>query len=63
DYANVFAPLVDPGLVPWIAESSSFFQLKAVVQIDTVRVSLFTMLHRNGQTGAVTPILRSLGTI
>jgi general secretion pathway protein K len=63
DYADVFAPLVDPGLVPWIAESSSFFQLKAVVQIDTVRVSLFTLLHRNGQTGFVAPILRSLGTI
>lgn len=63
DYANVFAPLVDPGLVPWIAESSSFFQLKAVVQIDTVRVSLFTVLHRNASNGAVTPILRSLGTI
>jgi general secretion pathway protein K len=63
DYADVFAPLVDPGLVPWIAESSSFFRLKAVVQIDTVRVSLFTLLHRNGQTGSVSPILRSLGTI
>jgi general secretion pathway protein K len=63
EYADVFAPLVDPGLVPWIAESSSFFQLKAVVQIDTVRVSLFTLLHRNGQTGSVSPVLRSLGTI
>ena len=63
DYSDVFAPLVDQQLVPWISESSSFFQLKAVVQIDTVRVTLFTMLHRNGQTGAVTPILRSLGTI
>jgi general secretion pathway protein K len=63
DYADVFAPLVDPGLVQWISESSTFFQLKAVVQIDTVRVSLFTVLHRNGQTGTVTPILRSLGTI
>jgi len=63
DYADVFAPLVDPGLVQWIGENSTYFQLKAVVQIDTVRVSLFTVLHRNGQTGTVTPILRSLGTI
>ena len=63
DYSDIFAPLVEPDLVPWIAESSSYFQLKAVVQIDTVRVSLFTVLHRNGQTGDVTPILRSLGTI
>ena len=63
DYADVFAPLVDPGLVQWIGESSTYFQLKAVVQIDTVRVSLFTVLHRNGQTATVTPILRSLGTI
>ncbi len=63
DYSDIFAPLVDPDLVQWIADSSSFFQLKAVVQIDTVRVSLFTLLHRNSQTGDVTPILRSLGTI
>ena len=63
DYSDIFAPLVEPDLVPWIAEGSSYFQLKAVVQIDTVRVSLFTVLHRNGQTGDVTPILRSLGTI
>ena len=63
DYSDIFAPLVDPRLVQWIAESSSYFQLKAVVQIDTVRVSLFTTLVRNSQTGDVTPILRSLGTI
>jgi general secretion pathway protein K len=63
DYSNIFAPLIDPRLFPWIAESTSYFQLKAVVQIDTVRVSLFTMMVRNAQTGDVTPILRSLGTI
>lgn len=63
DYSGVFAPLVSPDLVPWISETSSYFQLKAVVQIDTVRVSLFTVLHRNESNGAVTPILRSLGTI
>ena len=63
DYSDIFAPLVDPRLVQWITESSSYFQLKAVVQIDTVRVSLFTTMVRNSQTGDVTPILRSLGTI
>ena len=63
DFSGVFAPLLSPELVPWITENSSFFQLKAVVQIDTVRVSLFTVLHRNSTTGAVSPILRSLGTI
>ena len=63
DFSGVFAPLLSPELVPWITENSSFFQLKAVVQIDTVRVSLFTVLHRDSTTGAVSPILRSLGTI
>ncbi len=63
DYSDIFAPLVSPDLVPWIAESTEYFQLKAVVQIDTVRVSLFTVLHRNASTGQVAPILRSLGTI
>jgi general secretion pathway protein K len=63
DYAGVFAPLVDAGLQNWISETSSYFQLKAVVQIDTVRISLFTVLHRDPNSPDVTPILRSLGTI
>jgi len=61
DFSNVFAPLVAPELQQWISETSSFFQLKAVVQIDTVRITLFTTLYRGG--AQVTPILRSLGTI
>jgi general secretion pathway protein K len=61
DFSGVFAPLIDPDLQPWISETSEFFQLKAVVQIDTVRITLFTVLNRSGI--AVTPILRSLGTI
>jgi general secretion pathway protein K len=63
DYAGVFAPLVDAGLQNWISETSSYFQLKAVVQIDTVRISLFTVLHRDPNSPDVTPILRSLGTL
>ncbi len=63
DYGGVFAPLVAPDLVPWISETSSFFQLKAIVQIDTVRVSLFTVMHRDATSGETAPILRSLGTI
>ncbi len=63
DYAGVFAPLVDPGLQQWISETTSYFQLKAVVQIDTVRISMFTVLHRDQGGPGVTPISRSLGTI
>ncbi len=63
DYAGVFAPIIEPGLQNWISETSSYFQLKAVVQIDTVRISLFTVLHRDQNSPDVTPILRSLGTI
>jgi general secretion pathway protein K len=63
DYSEVFAPLIAPELQPWISETSNYFQLKAVVQIDTVRISLFTLMHRETGTGDVTPILRSLGTI
>ena len=62
DFSADFAPFVEPDLVPWIAETPSFFHLQAVVQIDTGRVTLFTVLHRNDTTGEVAPILRSLGT-
>ena len=60
DYGALFAPIIAPELQPWISETSSYFQLKAVVQIDTVRITLFTLLYRGGNN--VTPILRSLGT-
>ena len=64
DVSGTFAPLVAPDLAQQgFGETSEFFQLKAVVQIDTVRVSLFTVLHRTAGSGEVTPILRSLGTI
>jgi general secretion pathway protein K len=63
DYATVFAPLVEPELQQWISETTSYFQLKAVVQIDTVRVTLFTVLHRDPTGPGVTPIIRTLGTI
>ena len=43
--------------------SSEFFQLKAVVQIDTVRVTYYSILLRAPNGGPVTTILRSLGTI
>jgi len=64
DVSGTFAPLVAQDLAQQgFGDTSEYFQLKAVVQIDTVRVSLFTVLHRNASNGAVTPILRSLGTI
>ena len=64
DIGGTFAPLVAADLAQaGFSETSEFFQLKAVVQIDTVRVSLFTVLHRAPGSGEVTPILRSLGTI
>lgn len=64
DISGTFAPLVAPDLAQGgFSDTSEFFQLKAVVQIDTVRVSLFTVLHRVSGSGEVTPILRSLGTI
>lgn len=63
DISDSLSAIVDPQLLQGgISDSSSFFQLKAIVQIDTVRVSLFTILYRDAQ-GNVTPVLRSLGTI
>ena len=46
-----------------LAETSEYFQLKAVVQIDTVRVTYYSILLRAPNGGPVTTILRSLGTI
>lgn len=59
---DTFSTLVDPEVLDLLTESSSFFRLKAVVQIDTVRITYFSVLQRS-PNGAVTVILRSLGTI
>lgn len=45
-----------------ISQTTDYFQLKLVVRIDTVRITYYSLLLRDGQ-GTVTPILRSIGTM
>lgn len=63
DYRGTFDTIVHPDLQQDYAESSDYFQLKAVVQIDTVRITLFTVFRRDPSSREVTPILRRMGTI
>ncbi len=62
DIENSFSSLVSAEVVNQIEESTQYFQLKVVVRIDTVRMTLYTVLQR-GPGGDVTPILRSFGTM
>ena len=55
--------VTNPAIVDRLEGSSRFFQLKAVVQIDTVRVTYYSLLLREPDGGPVVTILRSLGTI
>ena len=61
DITRSVEPLVDPALKGELVGYTSFFQLKLVVRIDTVRITYYSILER-GTRGDVTPILRSLGT-
>ncbi len=61
DYQATFSTLISDELLAELSENSSYFQLKVIVQIATVRVTLFSILERSSQ-GDVVPILRSLGT-
>lgn len=61
DVETSFASLVTPDVLNSLEESTEFFRLKVVVRIDTVRVTLYSVLQR-GPRGDVTPVLRSLGT-
>ena len=56
-----FASLVTPDVLNRLEDSTQFFRLKVIVRIDTVRVTLYSVLQR-GPNGTVTPVLRSLGT-
>jgi general secretion pathway protein K len=62
DVESTFSSLVSPEVVASLAESTQYFQLKVVVRIDTVRMTVYSMLQR-GPSGNVTPILRSFGTM
>ena len=57
-----FGALITPDMLPQLSDSTRFFRLKVIVRIDTVRVTLYSVLQRATNTGTVTPILRSLGT-
>jgi len=61
DIQSTFSSLVTPDVLNTLDESTNYFQLKVVVRIDTVRVTLYSVLQR-GPQGSVAPILRSLGT-
>ena len=61
DYQATFGPLVAPDMLPSLGETSSYFRLRSVVRIGTVRITMYSLLHRGAQ-GEVTTILRSFGT-
>ncbi|MGB5347803.1 MAG: type II secretion system minor pseudopilin GspK [Woeseia sp.] len=59
---ETFRPMVAPEVLPLIGESSRYFQLKVVVRIDTVRITMYSILQRTPR-GDVAAISRSLGAI
>lgn len=61
DVEGTFSTLVSDELLAELDENTSFFQLKVIVQIATVRITFYSLLQRT-QQGDVVPILRSLGT-
>ena len=61
DIATSFSSLVDADVLNQLEETTSYFQLRVIVRIDTVRITYFSLLERSPR-GDVTPILRSLGT-
>ena len=61
DIETAFASLVTPDVLNSLEDSTQFFRLKVIVRIDTVRITMYSVLQR-APTGNVTPILRSFGT-
>ena len=61
DIESTFSALVAPEVLPLLEETTSYFQLRVVVQIATVRITYFSTLQRGAQ-GSIVPILRSFGT-
>ena len=61
DVQTSFSALVTPDVLNQLEESTQYFRLKVIVRIDTVRITMYSVLQRAAQTGTVTPILRSFG--
>ncbi len=62
DFKATFGTLVTPEILnALLVDDTLYFRLRVVVRIDTVRVTMNSVLQRGGR-GSVTPILRSLGT-
>jgi general secretion pathway protein K len=61
DVKAEFGSLVAPDVLNSLEESSTYFQLKVVVRIDTVRVTLYSTLFRSSQ-GDTVAVARSFGT-
>ena len=61
DIQTAFSSLVTPDVLNTLDESTNYFQLKIIVRIDTVRITMYSTFQR-GPQGDVSPILRSLGT-
>lgn len=61
DIQTAFSSLVTPDVLNTLDESTNYFELKVVVRIDTVRITMYSTFQR-GPQGDITPILRSLGT-
>jgi len=61
DIETAFASLVAPDVLNSLEDSSQYFQLKVIVRIDTVLITMYSLLQRNDR-GDVTPILRSFGS-
>lgn len=59
---NAFSSLVQPEQLNTLAESTNYFLLTVTVRIDTVRITLYSVLQR-GPQGNVSTILRSIGTV
>lgn len=64
DLASTFDTLIEnKAILDNLTQKSTYFQLKAVVQIDNVVVNYFSLIMRLPNGGPVTTILRSFGTI
>lgn len=61
DVENAFSSLVTPEVLNTLSDSTNYFLLRVTVRIDTVRVTLYSVLQR-GPQGSVSAILRSFGT-
>ena len=62
-FTNVLGNAKASQIQAWFIDSTSYFRLTTRITLGTTEFTLYSLLYRGGNSGKVTPMLRTFGTL